>query len=149
MKSSDLDIERCVVDGQELFILSSDAWQQALTGTELDGMPLPIPGWIAGWLKEYGDFEAARLAIHHTNSNRWMLVPLVKLNETYYRVHFENVICEHCERRCGPSATPDYAQYPSVVAKAKWEEIMKLPVEKCPHCGGTLNRRHTLWLYRA
>jgi len=148
MKSIEPGVERCELEEQELFLLSTKAWRRALESGEIDAIPLTHPEWIECWLDEYGQFEVAHLAAHQIRG-KWWLVPLLKLHGQYYRVHFENVICEHCSLRCGPSATPDYVQYPSAVADSRFREIMQLPVECCPHCGGELHRRHTLWLHHA
>lgn len=146
---SALHAPRTWVDGQELVIPSAGVWSRILPEGEFEGLALPLPSRVRPWLTEYAAFEVTRLAIHRSFGPRWNLVPLLRLNGDYLRVHYENVICEHCERRCGPSATPDFVLYPSAVAQARWSYIMSLRTERCPHCRGELRRTHTLWLHGA
>jgi hypothetical protein len=76
------------------------------------------------------------------------LVPLLHLGGRIYRVHFEDVSCEHCSRRCGMSATPDTGAYAGtgLTLQQRVAEFSDLPLQACPHCGGLLRRRQTIWL---
>lgn len=148
MDFAEKDIPTLLLDGQELFLPSLKSWQTIIERGTFLGMQVISTDWISGWLQEFGHFDVASLALHRAYG-RWMITPLLFLNGEYFRVHYENVICEHCQRRCGASATPDFGQYPSSVAQDMWARIMALPVENCPHCNGELHRRHTLWLHQS
>ncbi len=144
MEIAESNIPKIQLDGQELFLPSLENLREiAAFGTFL-GQTVLASDCIVGWLKEFGSFEVASLALHRTYG-RWMITPLLFLNGEYLRVHYEDVICEHCQKRCGASATPDFL----FVAQDVRAKVMALPVETCPHCNGELHRRHTLWLHRS
>ncbi len=77
---------------------------------------------------------------------RYFYLRLLNIDGTLYRVHFENVICEHCNNRSGMSATPDSVSYAGAKRAGDARQAMsQLPVMSCKMCGGKLNRRQTLW----
>ncbi|HEV3167779.1 MAG TPA: hypothetical protein VGZ22_27495 [Isosphaeraceae bacterium] len=148
MTTGDARIGLEPLQGQEVFVPTAEAWRDVLRAGTLDGQPAPLPEWVAGWLDCYAKFDVAALGVVRVGARGWMLVQLFRLGGRTFRVHFEDVICEHCGRRCGLSATPDttaYAGTGHTVAEV-WAEFDGLPVEPCPHCGGMLRRRHTIWL---
>ncbi len=59
-----------------------------------------------------------------------------------YGAQFEDVICQHCGRRCGPSALIDNVAYGGTNGIQPAEP----PVRACLHCGTVLRRRQTIWL---
>ncbi|HEW97667.1 MAG TPA: hypothetical protein ENF37_03355 [Beggiatoa sp.] len=72
------------------------------------------------------------------------LIPLLIIKGEFFRAHFENVICEHCNQRNGDSALIDTTIYGK--AEKFLEESLKLEVKRCIHCGEKLHRRQTIWL---
>jgi hypothetical protein len=146
--TGDARIGRELMQGQEVFVPTAEAWRDILRASTLDGLPAPLPEWVSDWLDNYARFDVAALGLVRMGATGWMPVPLLRLGGRTLRVHFEDVICEHCGRRCGPSATPDTTAYAGTgytLAEA-WAEFDGLPVQSCPHCGGVLRRRQTLWL---
>jgi hypothetical protein len=86
--------------------------------------------------------ETFALWVVRVGATSWMPVPLLRLGGRTLRVHFEDMICEHCNRRCGPSAALDttaYAGTEDTLAEV-WAEFDGLPAQPCPHCGVVLNR---------
>jgi hypothetical protein len=150
MQSTDPRIQCERLHNQDVFVPTPEAWRDILRDGELDGLSVPIPGWIAGWLAEYSGFAMARLGIVLLRG-RWLLIPLLYTRGKYFRVHFEDVICEHCGSRCGPSAQPDTTLFAGtgLTTAQVWAEFDELPVHRCPHCDGILRRRQTIWLARA
>ena len=137
--------------GQNLYVPNVSAWGDILREGQLNGGPVPMPEWVARWVAEYGPFEVAALGVRKLENfagQPWFLLPLLYIGQKYLRVHFENVICEHCQQRCGPSATPDTVAYAGTDLSnaVLWAEFSNCPVRRCPHCGGVLARRQTIWL---
>ena len=149
MDLDDLRIRREQLNGQEVLLPSVEAWRDILTNGHIDDLSLTMFDleWAAGWLNAYGSFEQACLGVLKRHGS-WWLLPLLRLNGWYYRVHFENVVCEHCQQRCGPSATPDTSAYAGTgyTTAQAWGEFDSLSLQCCPHCGGMLRRRQTVWL---
>ena len=147
MKIALADIPRRIVDGQDLYLPSFTMWRQLLAFGQLGEMSLSLLDWIKRWLGEYGKFPVAALALHRRpHDTKWSPIPLLQLNGEYFRVHYEDVICEHCHRRCGASATPDSTLYLSSASAVICAKLALLPVKACPHCSGKLLLRQTLWL---
>jgi hypothetical protein len=151
MSTHDPRIRREQMHGQEVLLPTSRAWREVVRGDLLNVLPSQIPEWqtrwLHGWLDTYSGFAVARLGLVRSPVG-WMIRSLLKLEGRYYRVHFEDVICEHCGQRCGPSASPDTVAYAGTAYSLErvWEEFDQLPVCNCPHCGGELRRRQTVWL---
>lgn len=143
-----MTVARILLQGQEALVPTPDAWREALRVGHVEGVPVPIPERVARWLDEYSSFEEAALAMVRFPGDRWHVVPLLRIAGRMLRVHFENVICEHCNSRCGPSATLDTPSYAGtgLTTAQVWAEAEGMPVQSCPHCRGTLRRRQTLWL---
>ena len=135
---------------QQVLLPDASDWEKIVAEGTVAGLPLLQPSGVTQWLSSWGALNVAKLGLVEWKGKWWSL-PLLLLNGYYYRVHFENVICEHCGQRCGPSATLDttayaLAGYSTAEAIA---EFAKLSVQSCPHCHGLLRQRHTVWLQDA
>src|ERR1035437_5392689 len=97
------------LQGEEVYVPSTDAWLDILRQGHLDSRPCPMPDWVKHWLDDYSSHPVAALGLVKKKKmpDAWCILPLLRISGHYFRVHFENVICEHCRQRCGPSATPD------------------------------------------
>jgi hypothetical protein len=146
--TGDSRIYRELLQGQEVFLPTLDAWHDILRVGTLDGMPVRLPDWIICWLDSYARFEVTALGLVRMGGMGWMPQALLRLDQRALRVHFEDVICEHCNRRCGPSAAPDTMAYAGTgyTAAQAWAEFDGLAVQLCPHCGGEFRRRQVIWL---
>lgn len=133
---------------QDLFIPTLDSWLDILKIGTLNELAIPTSDLISCWLKEYTPFQEAKLSLVLNKQLRWSLIPLLQLHEGTFRVHYENVICEHCEQRNGPSATPDTTAYAGTGYSHEqiWKEFSVLPVKSCKFCGNILRRRQTIWM---
>ena len=153
MTTDDPRVECHRLHGEEVYIPNADAWRDIMRDGGLGGSPVPMPEWVARWLDDYSRFAVAALGVRRLKPSprQWHLLPLLKLGGRLLRVHYEDVVCEHCGRRCGPSATPDVVQYAgtSLSTAQAWSEFVPFPVQHCPHCGGVLRRRQTVWLASA
>lgn len=118
-----------------------------MAGELLDNKPLPLPEWVRHWRLHYGHFPEAELALVIVRG-AWFMISIISIEDRHYRVHFEDVWCEHCGRNCGPSATPDFVAYAgSDLSQAqRREEFDGLPIQDCSHCKRALRRRQTIWL---
>ena len=148
MELSGSDYHHELLHGQDFVLPSKTQWQEICAVGPLEGTPVPVRELIQNWLRSWAEFQAAQLGATKIRE-QWMLVPLLVLKGRYYRVHFEDVICEHCDRRCGPSATPESVSYActGLTPAQIRAEFETLPIKACPHCGGLLRRRHTSgWL---
>jgi hypothetical protein len=89
--------------------------------------------------------EVVLALVYHPRLS-YMYLRLLHIDRVLYRVHFEDVICEHCNKRSGLSATPDFGAYVGAKREDEAREAMlKLPIMNCKNCGGKLSSRHTLW----
>src|SRR5690242_10348272 len=110
MELNDARIEVAKLHNQVVYLPSAEGWKALLGGEPLGRSRLQMRWWIDAWQKQFGAFEVARLGLT-LQENRWAIVPLLHLSGEWYRVHFEDVICEHCEKQCGPSAVPQADAY--------------------------------------
>jgi hypothetical protein len=67
------DIPRINIDGQELLVPTTEIWRQLLKLNSIDGLSIPMPDHISGWLDDFGKFSVARLALHRT----YRLIPKI------------------------------------------------------------------------
>jgi hypothetical protein len=150
MMSNDPRICKKYLHNQEIIFPNLEAWRDIIREGYLDNMPLWTSSDLGMWLDEYASFEVAYLGLVQW-CNEWMPLTFVYLENRYFRVHFENVICEHCKQRCGSSATPDTVSYActGLTHSEIWAEFDILPIQHCPHCGELLRRRQTIWLAAA
>jgi hypothetical protein len=151
MISHDSHICKKYLHNQEIIFPNLEAWRDLIREGHLNDMPLwTSKDWIAMWLDEYATFEVAYLGLVQWN-NKWLPIPFLFIENQYFRVHFENVICEHCKQRCGASATPDTVSYActGLTLPEIWAEFDVLPIQHCPHCGELLRRRQIIWLAAA
>jgi hypothetical protein len=146
--TDDPRIRRAEIHEQEVLLPSLEAWRDIARDGRLSRQPvLPLGGWVSAWLDRYSGHAAASLGLVPLRG-RWVVLPLLCVGGRYYRVHFEDVACEHCGRQCGPSATPDITAYAGsgYSAERAWAEFDRLTVCSCPYCGDILRRRQTVWL---
>ena len=141
------DYHHELLHGQDFVLPSKTQWQEICAVGILEGTQIPLREWVQNWLRSSAEFQAAQLGATKIRE-RWVLVPLLVLKGRYYRVHFEDVICEHCDMQCGLSATPDSVSYACTgLTQAQIRaEFDTLPIKACPNCGGWLRRRQTIWL---
>jgi hypothetical protein len=147
MDSNDPRIRQERLHSQLIILPALEAWRELVFDGFLDGIPLLQPDWVASWLDEYASYQVAHLGLVRWKDG-WLPLPLLHLLGRYFRVHFEDVSCEHCERLCGPSAAPDAVAYAGtgLTTAQAWAEFAVLPRQHCPHCGDVLRRRQTVWL---
>ena len=141
-------LRREQVGPQTVFLPTRAEWTALSEGSTLDGVeifaPESITGWFR-WLETYGSPSEASLGLF-AHRGKWIRTSLLRLEERYLQVHFEDVVCEHCGRNCGLSATPRPENYFDMSYTDAWKEFDIYPVLPCPHCGGMLRRRQTFWL---
>ncbi len=147
MELDDPRLVRTRLHGGAVVLPNSDAWRALARGELLDGKPVKSLEWVQEWLQRYSQFLAPHLGLHCW-PECWRPLPLVRIGGSWFRVHFEDVICEHCDQRSGPSALLDYTEYYDT--GMTHEEIVAscshLEVKSCQHCGQRLLRRQTIWL---
>ena len=134
------------IGGAEIAIPALGQWREAIASGQLSGSPLVSPEGISSWLDRYSHVSCAVLGAswHH---GKWWSIPLLRLNDIHYPVHFEDVICNHCKKRCGLSAFPDTTSlwWPGSTLADAWALFKDLPILHCPHCQSTLSHRQTIW----
>jgi hypothetical protein len=121
-------------------------WRDAAASGQLSGSRLVSPSTILQWLDSYGHLSGAVLGGGRWH-DKWWAIPLLHLEGAYYPAHFEDVICNHCKKRCGLSACPDTTSlwWPGCTSADVWALFTDLPVLQCPHCHGPLTHRQTFW----
>lgn len=148
MKPDAPRVRRLLLNGQDVLVPTTAAWREIVRSAVLDGAPISNTDWVTRWLNEYGELDAASLGIVRW-PDRWMPLQLLTVGSRTVRVHFEHVICEHCDRRCGPSATfsdPSDFVGTGYTHEQRMAGYAALPPKACPHCRGVLRRRQTMWL---
>jgi hypothetical protein len=136
--------------GQWILIPSKDEWEEMTSTSSRAYLGYDLSEMICDEAtKDLRDFDAYPEIILGLVDlpGRYNYLRLLELEGLLHRVQFENVICEHCDKRSGMSATPSYSSYSGArKQKEAWDFVMSLSVKSCIHCGGLLHRRHTLWL---
>jgi hypothetical protein len=147
MELDDPRIEVRRIHGQDVYLPSREAWAILVDGEPLAGLDIPVRELVREWLRALSHFEVVRLGLTRLRG-RWHLVPLLRQSDRWYRVHFEDVSCDHCQQRCGWSAAPDTVAYAGTALTTPeiFEAFAPLGIRACPHCGAPLRRRHTVWL---
>lgn len=133
--------------GNNILIPAREEWEVLLKEKKFNGYDLSqvICKYAERDLLEFAPNPEVVLALELHLERYWYL-RLVNLDGILHRVHFENVICEHCNISSGMSATVDLASYGGVKrADEARQSMAKLPIKCCKNCGGTLNRRQTIW----
>lgn len=139
-------MDRINLDGQNLIFLSQEDISNIIDSGYFEEEKLPHPDILKHALQYYRELKGVEIAFI-VNKGRHLLTCFVTISGDRYRVHIENVICEHCNQRSGVSGTPGawdlylFCSDPHAVHK----KAMALPVKKCVHCSQPLNRRHTIW----
>ena len=134
------------LDGQDLIFLSQDDVSKILKTKTFEAFALSHYEILAPALHEYREYSGVEIALMGARG-RYQLICFVSVCGKRYRVHIEDVICEHCGKMSGISGTPgvwnlyQFCEDPHAVHS----KAMALPVKKCIHCSGLLNRRHTIW----
>ena len=134
------------LDGQQLFFIEDQDVIYILEKGIFDGNKLWHIEYLHEAISEYLNYSGVELALIGSGG-RYSLICFVNVDGKKYRVHIENVICEHCGERSGVSGTPGvwdlYFQCSN--PKKTWKDAMSLPVKCCKHCNNPLQRRHTIW----
>ena len=134
--------------GQDVLIPSREEWESILEDKKYNDYELSSTSCdlAKSHLEYFRNSPEVVLALVGSPQKNFYYLTLLKINDILYRVHFENVICEHCNEISGMSATPDYVAYAGARRAEEARQAMeKLPVMSCKHCGEKLNRRHTIW----
>ena len=137
------------IDGQKVLLPTWHEWRDILAEGVILGQPVPLPELAAGALEELGRHpEAIFGLVRRRPEGPLTLLPLLVMDGEYFRVHFEDIICEHCGRRGGMSAKPESVEYAGtgISGAAVWAKFARLGLRACPHCGEVLRRRQTVWL---
>ena len=134
------------LDGQRLFFIEQQDVIEILEKGVFDGYKLMHAEILQQSLSEYKDYRGVELAFLGSKG-RYSLICFVTINDKKFRVHLENVICEHCDKRNGVSGTPSMRDlyFQCTEPHKIWEEAMSLTVKSCKHCNNLLKRRHTIW----
>ncbi|WP_231757857.1 hypothetical protein [Microbulbifer elongatus] len=139
-------MDKVNLDGQNLIFLSPDDVSSILETKSFEGFSLFHYDILAQALQEYREYTGVEIALMGARG-RYQLICFVRVSGERYRVHIEDVICEHCDKRGGISGTPGvwdlylFCEDPHAVHS----NAMALPVKKCIHCSGLLSRRHKIW----
>lgn len=141
-----IKMELLNLDNQEIRIPRKDDWNTKEFKNLFSNWDNFDYDRLNNWLEEHSKYRGVTIGVIGI-SGRCTPIALVKINGEYHRVHIEDVICEHCGLRNGVSGTPGvfdlYLGCPN--PQEAMSISMTLPVKKCVHCGGNLQRRHTIW----
>lgn len=133
--------------GQSILVPTKEEWSKILTAGELNGFPLSSTT-IEFATRDLEEFECSPDVVLGLvdQPGRNLYLRMLEIDDVLHRVHFEDVICEHCNKRSGVSAMPDRVMYAGASrAKEAEEAAWNLQVKKCKHCDADLKHRHTIW----
>ena len=130
----------------EIALPNQAQWDEAICSEELDGSPLVSARGASSWLAGHRKIAEAVLGAQRIRG-KWWGISLLHIVDVYLPVHFENVICRHCNMDGGLSACPEISGlwWPGRTAKDVWSLFDSFPVLHCPHCKSPLSHRHTIW----
>jgi hypothetical protein len=134
------------IRGVEIALPSPEQWSAAIASGQLDGSPLASPRVTSSWLDGYSHVPDAVLGAQK-RIEKWWAIPLLHIDGAYYPVHFEDVICNQCNKRGGLSACPDTISiwWLGRTAADAWALFEDFPILNCPHCQSPLTHRQTIW----
>ena len=133
--------------GQPILIPTKEEWYELLSSGEYNGYPLSSTtiDFARRDLEDYDSSPDVVLGLVD-QPGRYLYLRMLEIDGVLHRVHFEDVICEHCNKRSGMSAKPDLVCYVGAPKSKEAEEAAwKLPIMKCKHCNGDLRFRNTIW----
>ena len=134
------------IDKQEIIIPDKEDWNTDEFSSLFRGWNNFDYGGLYSWLEEHSKYRGVTIGIIG-HPGRCTPIALIKIDEEFHRVHIENVICEHCDKRSGVSGTPGVwsLYFGCENPNDELARSMSLPTKACVHCGGALKRRHTIW----
>ncbi|WP_308364407.1 MULTISPECIES: hypothetical protein [unclassified Microbulbifer] len=134
------------LDGQNLIFLNQDDISHILETGSFEGDKLFHLETLSRALHEYREYRGVEVALMGAKG-RYQLICFITIAGEKHRVHIEDVICEHCDKRSGISGTPGVwdLYFFCTDPRDMWKRAMALPVKKCVHCSGSLSLRHTIW----
>jgi hypothetical protein len=155
MEINDPRITSYIVDGQVLYIPNEEAWEELMIFPHFGEVEIPVQDLIFDKVRRNLRFEEIKSALGFAFGNLMFYellkldgIEILELNIEWIRVFIENVICEHCKKPAGFSATSgDCESY--MGCEDRWltmRQGLDFPVLPCPHCSKPLQRRHTIWL---
>ncbi len=145
-----MDIKTITLDGQVLFCPTKKQWEQLFKNPYIESKEIALIDFMKSRIEMSFLYpEVNYFLAEYTPKNKFHFYSLLKINNEFIRVHFENVICENCNKRAYISATPSTKDSyillsPEEKTKAK-EKALKYPNLICKHCGEQYHRRYTIW----
>ena len=138
------------VDGQQLYIPSASAWAALWEEPALGDKRLPVPDLLRKKVKAIARYSEITAALGFA-WERVLFYELLSVNDTFYRVFVEAVICEHCGHRAIISATPTMSEiyWGSQNEVAARKRSNCLPLLPCFACNKPLAHRPTVWQINA
>ncbi len=143
----DLTSEERVVDGEPLRVLDAAAVRQLAERVPAQGAPeADLDRWLRGTATRVATHPGFALAWHHVGAHRMRLwLVLWQSPERCVRIHWEDLICPHCQARClAANPTIPELHWGAPDERLAREAAWQVPVVPCPRCGGRFDRR-AIW----
>lgn len=146
MELEDARLHIVEVDGQQLYIPSPDAWAELWTEPTFGDCKLPVPDLLNKKVQAIVAYPEITTALGFAFS-RVRFYELLLVNDCFYRVFVEAVICDYCQHRALISATPAVAEiyWGSQNEVAARDRSYSLPLQSCFSCKKSLVGRPTVW----
>lgn len=146
MQVQDWRLKTIDIDGQRLYIPSSDAWTELWKNPTLAYRKLPVPHLLQTKLEAIARYPEITAALGFV-FDRVHFYELLRVDGMFYRVFIEAVVCDHCRHQAVISATPAVADiyWGSQDELAAHERGRHLPLQPCFACKKPLSRRPTVW----
>jgi hypothetical protein len=145
MQTADPRLHVLEVDGQSLYVPSTNAWDELWENPTLEDCRLPVPNLLREKVRRIAPYSEITAALG-VAFNRVHFYELLCVGGAYYRVFIEAVICDHCGHRAVISATPGVSEiYFGSQEKVAQDRSWSLPLQSCFACKRPLSRRATVW----
>lgn len=146
MQLEDARLALIEVDGQPLYVPSPDAWAQLWMEPTLDNCRLPVPDLLRIKVRAIVAYPEITAALGFA-FNRVLFYELLRVDDSFYRVFVEAVVCDHCRHRALISATPEVPEiyWGSQNEVAARHRSSSLSLQSCFACEMPLSRRATVW----
>lgn len=150
MKTEDPRLHIIEVDGQQLYVPSSEVWAELWKDPTLDCWMLPVPDILRTKVQAIVAYPEITAALGFA-FNRVHFYELLRVNGTFYRVFIEAVCCDYCQHRAVISATPAVQEiyWGARNEAAAQDRSRSFPLQSCFACKKPLSRRATVWQFNA
>lgn len=140
------EYQTMIIDGQMMIIPTMEQWELIFENPEIEGKSIAVIDLIKQKVIKNSQYEEIKSCFGFYKDTI-IFYELLKLNDSWLRVHLESVVCEVCKKRPEISATPGVID--AYIGLEDKFQVMKkgfrYPNQKCKWCNTLYERRYTIW----